>query len=577
MPHGLDLSVNLAHRHRVLAKMAPVDHYTRRRAHTFIELVAALVASAMLLAGLGSVMFIARQIAYVPSSSAHRLEASGLIRDLADDLRLATFITERSQRVLEFVVADRNDDGTEEHIRYEWSGTPGDPILRTYNDGQPVAVLDSVQDFDLQYTVEQAMESIETTTDTAEVMLLGNTSLQSSNTRDITDTQWSAQRIDPSAFSTAPPADALYWNATRTDVHCKQDGSQSGTLFVQLRSTGEPYSSPTSHVLGQVSIPEANLSSNLAWNAATFPAPVRRLALHRKYEIVWSGTGGGKTAKQTTDNVSPSGAFETLNAGASWSFLPTMQLYYRLYGTYTSPGPTYDVTRNYLANVSVRLQTSVEAHSRVDARVTLDNLPELLSAYWRTDFDTDPTTSDVNGDGTADWQTATPTGVTGAVPFVPASVDGGTWYVKGQLQTQPSNDFSTPTSVEVRFRDTTPGGSGAVAWINADWDNNSYAPLFVTVQLQLDGTQSLWVTGKSDDDTEEVLCQMDKLPTDLVRCRLTILPEHDVVNVRINGEDVGTFAYPTYLASSTDHFLAAFGDTAAAEFDYVEVRVSESE
>lgn len=557
--------------------MMRFNNHIRHHGHTLIELVVALIASAMLLAGLGSVMLIARQIAYTPSAATHRLEASEIVNELADELRLATHVTQRSPTLLEFVVADRDGDGTEERIRYEWSGTPGDPLLRSYNGGDSIEILDSIQDLFLGYTSQDITTSIETTTDSAEVLLQSNATLQSSNTRDLKDIEWSAQRIDPTTFISAAPANALHWNATRVDVHCKRDGSQSGTLIVQLRPTGTPYNSPTSHSLGQVSTPESLLSSSQSWNTATFSTPIRELALHRKYAIAWSATGGGTTAKQTADYVSSSGAFETMDAGASWQYVSTRQFYYRLYGTYTTPGPTYDVTRKYLSNVAVRLQTSAQAHSRVDASISLTNLPELLSAYWRTDFDTDPTVSDVNGDGTADWQAAVAVEIPGALPYDPATLVGGLWQVTGKLQTQPLDDFSNPTTVEVRFRNTsTVGGNGAVVRINADWGSGLHAPLLAKLQRQSDGTQSFSLVGKSSDVTDVVLLQQSNLNGEFVRCRLTILPEYDLVNVRINDEDLGTFSYPTYAPTTTNRLVAVYGDTTDAEFDYVEVRVSET-
>jgi hypothetical protein len=519
---------------------------------------------------------IARQIAYTPSAAIHRLEASKIVNELADELRLATFVTQRTATLLEFVVADRDGDGTEERIRYEWSGTPGDPLLRSYNDGDSIEISESVQDFSLAFTSQDITTSIETTTDSAEVLLQSNTTLQSSNFRNIDNLSWAAQQIDPSTFTSAPPANALHWNATRVEFQASKSSPVSGTLFVQLCSTGSPVNGPTSHTLGQADIGESNLTTVADWNNAPFASQVRNLALHRKYAIVWSTASSSAVGKLRTDTNSASGVLESTDGGASWQYMSTKQLYYRLYGTYTTPGPTYDVTRSYLSNVAVRLQTSAQAHSRVDASISLTNLPELLSAYWRTDFDTDPTVSDVNGDGTADWQAAEAVGIVGAVPYDASSLSEGTWRVKGQLQTQPLNDFSKPTTVEVRLRDTSAGGSGAITWINADWGNGLAASLAIGVWQETAGTQSFWMGAQTSDVTWKVLLEQDTLTTEFVRCRLTFLPEHDLVNVEINGQDMGTFSYPTYAMSSNDRFLYVYGDTDTAEFDYVEVRVSET-
>jgi hypothetical protein len=557
---------------------AHIDIRLLRHGHTLVELMAALIACALLLAGLGSVMLVARQIAYTPSAATHRLEAAKIVDELSDELRWATFITERSDKLVAFVVADRNGDGTEERIRYEWSGTPGDPLLRSYNGGAPVAVLDSVQDFLLEYATRDVTTPIKTTTDGTEVMLQGNTTVQTSNYRDITSSNWSAQQIDPAAFVSAAPSNALYWNATRAEFQGASSGPATSTLFVQLSSTGTPYNSPTSHRLVQTSIPESSLGTGFGWITAQFATPARNLALHRKYALVWATADGSSAGKLRSDTSATSGVLESGDGGASWQYMSPKQIYYRLYGTYTTPGPTYDITRNYLSQVSVRLQTSTQAHSRVDASISLANSPELLSAYWHTDFDSDPTASDVNGDGTPDWQGVAAVEVLGAPTYDPDTASGGLWYASGKLQTQPMNNFSSTTAVEVRFRSTSAaGGNGAVVKINADWGSGLHAPLFAKVQMQPDGTQTFSLLGRSNDTTDVVLMQEPNLDGEFVRCRLTILPEHDLVNVCVNDEDLGTFTYPTFASSASDRLMSVYGDTTSAQFDYVEARVSEAD
>src|SRR5689334_6016481 len=95
--------------------------HSRRRGFTILEMTVAMVASGFLLVGLGSVMYIARQIAYSPTAAASRAKSADIINQISDELRYATIITQQTSQVLEFVVADRNGDGTAEKIRYEWS------------------------------------------------------------------------------------------------------------------------------------------------------------------------------------------------------------------------------------------------------------------------------------------------------------------------------------------------------------------------------------------------------------------------------------------------------------------------
>ncbi len=238
-----------------------------------------------------------------------------------------------------------------------------------------------------------------------------------------------------------------------------------------------------------------------------------------------------------------------------------------MYGTYSSPGPTYNVTRNYATRVKVSLQTGEASQSRNDASVPLVNQPELLSGYWRTDFDTNPTTDDVTRDGTNDWATSSGGAFSGA--------SGGIWTASGALESRPKNNFTTVTTIQARLRNTSVGGNGAVVRIQADRQGGTHAPLEVRVQKQADLSQTLSLYGKSSDATDVLLFQRKNLSSDFVRVRLTILPANNVVNLTINDVDEGTYTYPTYVPSNDNRFLTFFADTSSAEYDYVEMRLAE--
>jgi hypothetical protein len=541
-----------------------------------------MVSGVVLLAGLGAVMMIGSQIAYTPSTSTHSLAASRVVSDLADELRFATFIAEHTSTALEFAVADRDGDHVAERIRYEWSGTPGDPLLRTYNGGTPATIAQGVQSFQCSLTLDTRTTTIATTTDTAEAVLVANNNSPTGVFRNISAMQFSAQRISASAIAAGAAVGAESWNATRVEFMGRQSVLPNETLRVQIRSSGSPNDSPTSQLLGEVAIPEASISSGVAWNTATFVSPIRGLALHRSYALVWRGTtGDAQSACQlSTDDVgTATGVTESDDAGASWQYMPSRRTFFRVYGTYTSPGPTYNVTRNFATRATISLQAGDTAASRIDASVPLDNEPELLSAYWRTDLDSDPTTLDVNGDGVADWQAATVYAwdVADPQPYHPNTVTDGIWQVSGKLITQPINDFAGTTIIDVRFRNTpdaVPDGSSAVVWINADWTAGMHSPLAVRLKKESDSSQSLTLIGKPSDSSEVVLFGRQNLSaSDFVRCRLTILPEENLVNVQLNNVDQGTFTYFAYSSSSTDRFISLFGDTGTTEFDYVDIRV----
>jgi hypothetical protein len=538
------------------------------RGHTLVELVTAMVSSGMLLAGLGSVMLIASQVANTPTASSHRLEAAEALNEFANDLRYATFLVTRTPRVLEFVVTDRTSDGTAERIRYEWSGVPGDPLLKTVNGGTPVALVDSAQDFQVSVATASETTSFTATTESAEAILASNAVSTSGPTRGIDQNNFSAQRINPTGFS-GIPANASAWSATRVDFQGSRNGNGE-TLRVQIRSAGDPYDRPTGEVLGEVTILEDNLTASAGWNTVTFTSPVRGLALHRMYSLVWRGTTGesGTAASLLTDDNAATSVNESSDGGATWTYMPSRRTYYRIYGTYTSPGTNYNVPRNYATRVNVMLQAGSAAQSRINASVPLVNRPELLSAYWRADFDGNPTTTDFTRDGTNDWTMASGS-------FNNGTLASGVWLANGALESRPKHNFTTNTTVDVRCRNTSVGGNGAVVRIHADRQGGTHAPLEVRVERQADGSQTLTLYGKSNDATDVKLFQRTNLSSDFVRCRLTILPASNVVNLAINDTDEGTYTYPTYAPTGDDRFLTFFANTSSAEYDHVELRVAE--
>ena len=132
---------------------------------------------------------------------------------------------------------------------------------------------------------------------------------------------------------------------------------------------------------------------------------------------------------------------------ANWSYYDSLALLHDIRGKYMSPGATQTATRRYVPTVRIALQAGGDSQARVDSTARPVNAPEALSAVWESEFNTDPTTLDMNGDGLGDWAPATGT-------FDPAGVSGGIWNATSNLVTAPDNDFTQLTTVELRFRCT---------------------------------------------------------------------------------------------------------------------------
>lgn len=120
--------------HRQQQHFAPV-----RSGLTLPELIISISIMSVLLGGIGSAMLLAGKT--MPSGNAALLadaEASRALMQIASELSFATSISSVSSTAIEFAVPDRNHGAAgPETIRYEWSGTAGDPFVRRYNGGSP--------------------------------------------------------------------------------------------------------------------------------------------------------------------------------------------------------------------------------------------------------------------------------------------------------------------------------------------------------------------------------------------------------------------------------------------------------
>lgn len=525
-----------------------------------------MVASSFLLAGLGSVMLIGRQVAYTPSAAMRRSEVANVINQISEELRCATLVLQQNPRVLEFVVADRNNDGRAERIRYEWSGTAGAPLYKTVNGGAATTILATVEEFNVLYSQKTQTTTLTTFSETAESVLASNSVLTGLTDRKITVDAHTAQQVNPTNF-TSVPANAVSWNATKVEFFGSRDGAANETVLVQLRPTGEPNDSPTTNEFAGVQLPESAMVDN-SWNTAIFGKPARDLVFHRQYALVWSQTpSGGNAGRLRVNDAAPSGVLQSEDAGLTWIYMPTRQINYRLYGTYTARGPSYDVSRNYITQARLAVRAGSAESSRIDASVPLRNVPEVLTSYWRADFNNNPTATNANGDSDNDWVIA------GGGAFDTSELINSIWHATGAIETRPLVDFKNTTIVEARCRNTSVGGNGAVLRINADRQDGAYAPIMVYLQRQADGTQTLTLLGRTSDSATKTLFTRQKLPAEFIRYRLTIVPQYDLVNIQINDQDQGTFTYPTYAPSSnTDRFVTLYADTSLAEYDFVEVR-----
>ncbi|QDU57436.1 PilW family protein [Aeoliella mucimassa] len=126
--------------------------FRRRPAHTLMELVVATTSATLLLAGMGSSVYVASQsLDLAQDGSVTNSQATLALDQMVRDLEHAQRFSERTDKAITFTVPDRDSDRFDEVIRYAWSGTPGDPLTYELNHASGGMLIESVENLDFTY------------------------------------------------------------------------------------------------------------------------------------------------------------------------------------------------------------------------------------------------------------------------------------------------------------------------------------------------------------------------------------------------------------------------------------------
>ena len=531
------------------------------RAFTMIELVVSLAVVSILLAAMGSTILLATKA--LPSGTApddRVVDAGGALGKFTEELRAAVHITERTATAVTFTVADRSGDGVPERIRYAWSGTPGHPLTRQYNNAAAASVLKNVYRLDLGYELKAVTETYPgPPVESAEMALMSYESLEKLSEVHVHDNLWWAQYFKPTL-----PADTLSWAVTRVLFLAKRDHDDDYATAIELRLPTVD-NMPGATVIDSASMAQMSLTNSFMWvekgfAAATGLSPDQGLCL----TFSTADPNSCKLQYKSSGVTLPNTGFVAGNP--AWQGLVTDQAFlFYVFGRYTSPGPPQTATRQHVSAVRITIQAGATTAGQVETSVNTLNVPEALSAVWQADFSADPTSVDLNGDG-PDWN------VRNGGAIHPSKIHDGIWDVGAdalvELDTAPDDGFAELTTVDLRFRCTQTNGGGIYFQINADYTGGGFTPAVATIELLPDGTQQLTVTAGA-----ATLVRISGLPADFVTLRLLIDPGPDTNNIVVDGTDRGTYSYiPS--APTTEPRCATLHDWGSnGQWDYVRIRV----
>ena len=561
--------------------MTPQSHpHTRSRAFvpgsrgfTLIELTLSVAVTSILLVAIGSAVLLAAKALPDKASPTDRVIRGGqAMRELAADLQVARYLTERTATAVTISLPDRDGDGLPERVRYAWSGTAGDPLTRKYNDGDAAAVLEDVHQFDLTYNHKDVTEEYPgPLVESAEQVLASCDTALDLNDYKVDKDHWIGQYFEPSL-----PADAVRWRVTRVLFRAKDEGSPVEQTLVQLRTANRNHK-PTDTVLEEHTMFESDLADTYSWREFSF-SDVTNLLVGQGLCLVLRHPGViGPSAKIQYENkgdLGATGRLTTGNAGDSWTYDGDKAMKYFAWGTVSTPGPTQTATRRHVTSVSISLQAGADTAAQVESSVRMLNAPEALSAVWEVDFNADPRDVDLGGDG-KDWTDF-------EVPFDPAALSGGVWYApysfypfRPSVRTSPDQDFAELTTVDVRFRATSVGGWGTAFWINVDRTAGKGAAITAVLYKGDANSQQLWIANRHASGYYDWFdTPYTGLSNDFVDVRLVIDPVADTVAVFVGGVHKRTYTYIGGYAGYRDEAAAwVYTSLCSGEFDYVRIRV----
>lgn len=345
-------------------------HRSDRRGFSLVELVLACALLAILLAAGRGAIGLAHKAAR--SQSVDRsVSLSAALNEITGDVTCATQIFNSSATTVGLVVPDRNGDGEDESIEYAWSGTPGDPLLRTTNSGTPEILVSSVHSLAITST-QQTISVPDPSARVSERLVGGNSTTSSLRTSIISASNFRAGSFVPANLGTG----ATSWNLTRVRVMVRQNSPIVGSFAIQVQGTNAQ--APSGVVLGEVSVAEADISASYAWKEVTFSnitnlSTVNPVAIVVKRlspaiepcDVQATGSGGAMVAGNAY--------FSSSTSGASWTAISGEDMIYSVYGIPNAPTPTIAAT----GLRTLRITAQAIAGESMHVNIPVANLPPM--------------------------------------------------------------------------------------------------------------------------------------------------------------------------------------------------------
>lgn len=322
------------------------------RAFTMMEMIVSIAITMVLALAIGSVVMLsARVMPRAKANTVARVEeaAARVLEQIAQDVSQAIEVPKISKYSMTIRLPDRDDDGKEEEIAYQWDGSSGSPLVCSINGGDPVVLVKAVHTFTLSpETFTRTTTSEGSATSTGEILLAGYT--DSAPTQEpVNSTNWPVLTF-PISLSDGVTA----YSISRIDLYVSRIGLLIGADHLELRSAW-PDGSPSTTTLASVTLPGGILALSAGWQSYTPTYTGSNVLTARLLSLVAIHDSGSSVLRLYRNATAVAGhrAGVSTNSGATWN-MGDGSWAYRVYGRAITV-PTTNVDTSHVRSVTVEL------------------------------------------------------------------------------------------------------------------------------------------------------------------------------------------------------------------------------
>jgi hypothetical protein len=189
---------------------------------------------------------------------------------------------------------------------------------------------------------------------------------------------------------------------------------------------------------------------------------------------------------------------------------------------------------------------------------------------WSTDFSSDPTMLDDNGDAQPDWV------IRGGAPFDTTELVSGVWRptTSKALDTFPPVNFSNRTQARVKMRDTNQTApsvpssfGGALFWINLDYKPTDFLAVYSSITTRDGAAYELGIFAQANGSTETLAGPYAVANDTFIVLELDFDPATGAVTAWVDGTPLPVAVPNRQTTPNLDQFATAIAPQGTGEFD----------